>query len=765
MFKYLLIIELLIAAQCSYAQLIEYNKVAAIKELIEKNKEDTNRIKLLWEMGRTYLLRRGDYQNDLDSASFFFQKAKILSDLMMLSDMKMESICRMGETSLQTGNIAEGKKYFAEAVSYYQSINNKEKEAETWMRMGYSTYRESSSYGYFYSFPVTKLNETQLEIINWFSQAKSIYQKNKNKNGLIEALRQIADIHLNQGKLDTAENELMNVLEMYKSAGFKNLHYTYDLLSVTNRLKGNYNKALYYSLEAIKSAQLTKDSVSLSHFYLSLAHVYHELGQLEKSIGWYKNALERFKLDSFPKPNLYRVAGYLSTTLIETKREKDALSFLLRLNKEIPPYSFLDKEINARSMGNCYDVLKQYDLAEKYYLQMIEWDDKLNIGGISSEAYYSIGKFYFNQHKYDKAAVYLKKILELPKGVAIIALIKDAHFLLFRTDSATENYFSAIKHFQQYKLLNDSIFNEAKSRQIEELQIQYQTAKNEENIKTLNNQTLIQQNELKQAMLEKNITIGGVAMLLLFTILLYNRYRLKQRINKQLESSQAEIHKKNSALNNLITGQDKLLAEKEWLLKEVHHRVKNNLQIIVSLLESQSSYLEKDALNAVKNIEHRVFSMSLLHQKLFQSGNLSNINMTAYVSELIHYLSESFNAKQRIRFRLHINQIELNILQAGPLGLILNEAITNAIKHAFPTNANNEINIKISDMENGFCELRIADNGIGLSPDFQGGYSNSLGLKLIRGLTEEIGGSLNIEKNNGTIVTIRFIKTNSTLVR
>ena len=238
-------------------------------------------------------------------------------------------------------------------------------------------------------------------------------------------------------------------------------------------------------------------------------------------------------------------------------------------------------------------------------------------------------------------------------------------------------------------------------------------------------------------------------MLFVFTGLFYRQFRQKQKAN-------LIITQKNDLLRHL-------LKEKEWLLKEVHHRVKNNLHTVMSLLESQSAYLDNDALLAVQNSQHRVFAMSLIHQKLYQSDNSTDIDMSVYLPDLLNYLRDSFDTRQRIRFRSDIENIRLDISVAVPIGLILNEAITNSIKYAFPQNASGEINIQMIKVARKMIRLSIADNGVGLPPDWNNILNNSLGLKLMQGLSDDIHGRFSIVNKDGTKVVIEFGETGKEL--
>jgi len=226
-----------------------------------------------------------------------------------------------------------------------------------------------------------------------------------------------------------------------------------------------------------------------------------------------------------------------------------------------------------------------------------------------------------------------------------------------------------------------------------------------------------------------------------------------------LEAQQFEIHQKNETLQGLVSEKDSLLIEKEWLLKEIHHRVKNNFHIVASLLEIQASYLKnKEALSAIKESQHRIHSMSIIHQKLYQSENLSIIHMPEYIYELVEYLRESYSIRENVGFSLQIDNIELNHASAITLGLILNEAITNAIKYAFTKTAagSGKISISLTRISDSQVLLSIADNGRGLPVDYNSKIGASMGMELLQGLADDLRASLSIETRNGTHIKVIF---------
>ena len=199
------------------------------------------------------------------------------------------------------------------------------------------------------------------------------------------------------------------------------------------------------------------------------------------------------------------------------------------------------------------------------------------------------------------------------------------------------------------------------------------------------------------------------------------------------------------------------LKDKEILLREIHHRVKNNMQIISSLLNLQTKYVnDEEAVNVLKESQNRVKSMAIIHEKLYQSKNLTNISFADYIQSLILNLFYSYNIdKTRIIPILKIEDISLNIETAVPCGLIISELISNSLKYAFPNHISGEIIISLKSLRDRY-QLCICDNGIGLKEDIDFNNLKTLGLLLVTSLTEQIDGKLTIHREHGTQFEITF---------
>ncbi len=200
------------------------------------------------------------------------------------------------------------------------------------------------------------------------------------------------------------------------------------------------------------------------------------------------------------------------------------------------------------------------------------------------------------------------------------------------------------------------------------------------------------------------------------------------------------------------------LYEKETLLKEIHHRVKNNLQIISSLLDLQENYVKEDvtAVNVLKESQNRVLSMAMIHEMLYQSKDLSHINFSDYLRSLISNLFHTYGVANRIVSVVDVEDCYLNVETSVPLGLIISELLSNSLKYAFPDDRTGEIRIAIEGENDGF-KLLISDDGIGFPIDIDFRHvSTSLGLQLVNSLVDQLDGTIELDNNKGTKFIIRF---------
>ncbi|MGB3401650.1 MAG: histidine kinase dimerization/phosphoacceptor domain -containing protein [Microcoleaceae cyanobacterium] len=223
------------------------------------------------------------------------------------------------------------------------------------------------------------------------------------------------------------------------------------------------------------------------------------------------------------------------------------------------------------------------------------------------------------------------------------------------------------------------------------------------------------------------------------------------QINTKL---QQEIQERNQIETKLKAS----LQEKEILLKEIHHRVKNNLQIISSLLDFQAATIkDTKLLNLLADSQNRIQSMALIHEHLYQSQNLAQVQFDQYINQLVKHLCFTFDQQlDQITPVIQVNPIQLNLETAIPCGLVVNELVTNAFKHAFPHNQPGIVEIHFYQDDQDILNLIISDNGVGINPKIDPNRGDRLGLRLVKILARQLNATIDFEANSGTTVKLTF---------
>ena len=230
--------------------------------------------------------------------------------------------------------------------------------------------------------------------------------------------------------------------------------------------------------------------------------------------------------------------------------------------------------------------------------------------------------------------------------------------------------------------------------------------------------------------------------------------KLNTELRERNQELQQEIAERKKAEEKLRSS----LEEKEVLLKEIHHRVKNNLQVVSSLLYLQSDYIrDKESQDVFRESQHRVRSMALVHEKLYQSRDLSRIDFREYIGNLVTHLCKSYAREAGdLALNLDLEQIYLDIGKAIPCGLIINELVTNVMKHAFPDGKKGELQVGFYRDKDNSLTLTVSDNGIGLPEEFDPHKAQSMGLRLVVTLTHQLDGELKVMRGKGTNFKISF---------
>ncbi len=582
--------------------------------------------------------------------------------------------------------------------------------------------------------------------------ASRAFEQAGNTKRLADVLTDEAELYFLTDSTPAALHMALHASRLYQAIKFPGLEENYNVLSSIYTRLGDYNEAVHYGLLSVRTAAARGDtSASVAAYNNHLAIAYTYLNQLDESEPYFQRGLN-VALKYHDTASVVQLSVNLANVMVMNAQYERSRHFLTGLLAAHPAYFARDSIAIGTRLLEIYSWLRKFKQGEpfvKMLKKFIPHEEALYY--LRADAALRVSVYYMDQGELDSARYYLDYFSGVAKKNKMTQASFYVPYYCFQLDSLSGNYLQAIRHYERFKSASDSIQGATRYQQLAQYSALYESGQKDQSILQLRQQADVQASRLRQEVFLRRVTIGGVALLLVVVSLLSYAYRVKQRSNRLLEGQRKEIARKNQRLERLVT-------EKDWLVKEVHHRVKNNLQIVMSLLNSQSAFIDNEhALSAIHQSQHRVHAMSLIHQKLYNSENTATIDMALYIRELVSYLQDSFNTGQRIRFELDIAPLALDVSQAVPLGLILNEAITNSIKYAFPDNRKGTIAIELSGDSPTHYFLCIADNGVGMPIQFVNKKPGSLGMSLMAGLSADLDGTFAIESHGGTAIKIAFV--------
>jgi two-component sensor histidine kinase len=743
-------------ANNAFSQIAAIDSTEIIQRQLKTSSSDTDKVNMYLALGKRYLLGRVKQKDQIDSALILYNKAYGLSVKLKNNLYICRSITAVATYNLQHGDISKGRVLFSKVISYYKRTGNKAKEAESLVTFSEELiYLDSKKYR----------QECRANI----KRAIALRTTLGDKVGLAYLRSfKIAEL-IKDGQYDAAEREALlmraEYLRLKETGGGYN--WVLNVLVDIAFQRSDLYQQLFYELENLDALLKHPEDATVSALescYYRLAIIYFGLRNYQKTEFYISKQLPLTR--QLNGSYTYGLFYWVSSLLFE-KKPAAALKVFQKTVREFPPLEKEDQVLLYQILGKIYVDLHNFPLAEKAFVQSLRLyeitDPKHERPDGFASAYKTMADFYIRIREFAEAKPFLVKLkLILPQLPPSYKM----HFASAQSlvDSAEGNYLGALKNFKLHKRLNDSLMNIDKTAKLNQLEVSYGTREKNSQINLLNAQNKTHISEARQATLQRNITITGIVLLLMILALMIYSFKVKVKVNRLLNLKKSQIESRNDALTQLVEEKEALIHEKEgllldkdMLLKEVHHRVKNNLQIVMSLLSTQLVYLEnKEAVEAIEESQQRVQSIALIHQKLYRESTGSSIDLHSYLHDMVDDLDNSFNAAQRgINFQLSVQAINLDVDQAVPIGLILNEAITNAIKYAFDAQGG-KIFISIHQLEDQQLELIVQDNGKGLPKDFDLAVSTTLGMEMMRGLGKQLRGKLQISNLNGVTLKLVF---------
>ncbi|MFC4817543.1 tetratricopeptide repeat-containing sensor histidine kinase [Flavobacterium sp. GCM10023249] len=610
----------------------------------------------------------------------------------------------------------------------------------------------------------------------------------------------------------------ITVVDQFKKVDYNKKAFFYRSLRNEDKLQHNLFFESYFTNE-INRNSVTKHN---KDFTFCLASIYQIQNKHIKAIETFNLLLKHHKTELKPRDLTDIYVGlqesYLQLNLYSKVFEiNNIIESLIKKGYDFPLWSY---NIKSRLFYQLREYKKAIVQLEKeiHFLQSTKKRDSL----IIPSAYNDLGLFYYYDKNYSKALINYNKALQIasislknnPKTQTLLSSV--VHINIAKLYISLEKYKTAKsiieeKVFPLKETIDKETLLEAKLNYTRALLGNKQLKEASERIKELDR--LIQSKSSKYLLGYLNVKLNyhkltgqyAIASRVQDSIISLNNEYL-ENLNKKIresselnylysekEKDETENTRKIRAFEKkiflivivtlliilsigsysiLINRKKRLqiqamnlsikesLLEKEYLLKEIHHRVKNNLQIVSGIIELQKLNIADDSVKVIlEDGQARIKSIALVHQILYQSNNFDKINFKTFLNELLEAIRVSYQSKHdSLLFQKEIDDIELNLNTSISLSLIINEIITNSIKHATIEKAKKVIFIRFLKKDNVF-ELFIKDNGSGFSTNVLDNKSNSVGIDLIKGLTKQIDGSVRFSNNNGAQVLITFQET------
>ncbi len=707
--------------------------------------QDTARIDLLLQLATHQIKKPGEFKADLDSAADLIARASALNQ--KDNDQRCAGLIALTSSWLheERGQRDQAKKDAEDAIRIFTATGQNYSDlAESWFQ-----------HSRFYPEDADKQRKVEGDV----SKAADYFHLDGNVEKEAYARQFLGDLLNDDFKYPEAHKALVQSLLLYRQLPRADLEGLYDLLGYNSSLRGDFTQGIKYGLLACKTAEDHHDSSDLmATIYGRLTYAYLQNHEYANALPTAKKAL-RIAERKGNIEAIYIIGGLTATTMSFDDLPLQAVQLLNAISAKhpVPDSSALNiffYQGYVRAYTNLKSIAPGQQVVDKLLALLRRY--KFSGGALATD-YIAAIEFFLRIGKLDSAKKYIAaQYAELQHNVNSRNLRSINTTEQYRLDTAEHRYKAAFTHLLQQKRINDSILDDKKATEIADLEMEYETEKKEDSLKlkdlkieTLTSQEQLQHANLRRAELLRNVMIAAGCLLVLLLTLLYRGYRSKQKTN-------GIISDQNHSMQELLVEKEGLLTDNQLLIRELHHRIKNNLQMITSLLEAQTANLEAEALLAVQKSQHRVQAISLIHQKLYLREDATAVLMSSYLSEITSYLQDSFLNDGDIAFFIDLEPIELDVDQAIPIGLIVNEAITNSIKYAFPGGRKGHIGISLKRVFPNEIVLIISDNGIGFSQESWLDEGDSLGFNLIRGLSKSLRGVLTIRSEAGTTIELIF---------
>lgn len=564
--------------------------------------------------------------------------------------------------------------------------------------------------------------------LEYAKQGVALSEKTNDKNWQPKFYEMEGRMHANMLKLDSALYFFDKAMAGYIAVdNKKGQATTLFKFAWIYKKKGEMDKAMDADLKALRVMEALGDKKGISNAYTRVSDDLTRQSRLKEAMDYAQKAVAICEENNIKDELVYALwtAGSVS---IAIGNYNDAFSYndrTVKLAQELNmgPVSLSDF---YNSRGNSLKRLGRYQEALEDYKKASDNAKAANYSNAIAATIANLGEVTMLMGNYKEALVYQLETVRLQEASNDLANLTENYQHVSTIYEKLGNDAEALAYYKKSYKMRDSVASIKSDEAMSKMLTQYETKKKEDKIAA-------QETQLSHQKQVQRLGIGVVALLAVFIFFGIFSYRNRIKSNRLLQAKNAE---------------------NELLLKEIHHRVKNNLEVVSSLLALQSAQIDDpNTKEAMQESQNRVHSIGIVHQKLYQGENLGAIEMKDYFINLSESILDSFGAEGKVNVELAMEKLDLDIDTAVPLGLIVNELLTNTIKYAFPNKEKGSVSIKLEKKQDGNLHMEISDNGIGKSGVIQG---TGFGSQLVSLLTRQLNGEMKEKIENGTHVSFEF---------
>ena len=644
---------------------------------------------------------------------------KIDSLYLLLSQTKIDSV----RTDLHYNIAQEYFKQNADSAFLHTKLSHQYAEKCNYKR---GLAKATSNYGRYYF--MTQNLDSALIMAN---RCLELNKEIGDKSYIAQSYMSVGAVNVNRGDLDKGQLYYEKSIELYKELkNLRQLAKLYGNIVVICHHKGDTDKAIDYQNKTLEIALKLKDNELIGLSYHNAAFLYGSTSSYEKSYESELKAIE-YRAKDNDLVGLWECYINIAQDLVNLKRYEECISYS---HKAIALINKTTKDVNSLAlanlnMGEAYTKLKEYSKAEKTYITALNNLKSTHHVREKVAVNIALGRIKTELKQWDSALKYLNIASDLIRDYEDLQINRDIVALKALAYKGKKHYRLAYEHLDEYYTLKDSILNKDNIEKVAKLEAKFEHDKELQIINVeKENEAKLHQEKLKSEKMISRLYLSLLVVVFLGLFFIYRLYLQKKKTDSQ----------------------------KEVLLKEIHHRVKNNLQIVSSLLDLQSNSIDDEStLVAINDGQTRMKAMALIHQNLYQNKHLESISFKDYLEQLVVQVSSGNQIEQEVEHSIEMEDVNFDIDTAVPLGLIVNELLTNAFKYAFTKQDIGQLSIKLEHNQD-YYKLSIKDNGLGLPDDYNFEKSKSLGLKLVRRLSKQLYGKAEYTFDNGSVFTIFF---------